>query len=153
MNPRKHKPEPLNFTTKALAHFKHMVSMQGKENKVKLGVKKMGCNGYSYFFEFTSRANITAKPKPECITALTEVMSLFIFPKTAFNSIIKIIAMPIHNPVRGLSIKKGRFFVDECAEWIMRYNIGIENSVLVLEAKPAFAAAAAESSAPAITFF
>ena len=57
MNPKKHKPEPLNFTTKALAHFKHMVSMQGKENKVKLGVKKMGCNGYSYFFEFTSRAN------------------------------------------------------------------------------------------------
>ena len=47
----------INFTTKALAHFKHMVSMQGKENKVKLGVKKMGCNGYSYFFEFTSRAN------------------------------------------------------------------------------------------------
>ena len=44
MNPRKHKPELLNFTTKALAHFKHMVSMQGKENKVKLGVKKMGCN-------------------------------------------------------------------------------------------------------------
>ena len=38
MNPRKHKPELLNFTTKALAHFKHMVSMQGKENKVKLGV-------------------------------------------------------------------------------------------------------------------
>ena len=37
--------------------------------------------------------------------------------------------MPIHNPVRGLSIKKGRFFVDECAEWIMRYNIGIENKV------------------------
>ena len=57
MNPKKHKPEPLNFTTKALAHFKHMVSMQGKENKVKLGVKKMGSNGYSYFFEFTSRAN------------------------------------------------------------------------------------------------
>jgi iron-sulfur cluster assembly protein len=57
MNPRKHKPELLNFTTKALAHFKHMVSMQGKENKVKLGVKKMGCNGYAYFFEFTSRSN------------------------------------------------------------------------------------------------
>jgi iron-sulfur cluster assembly accessory protein len=34
-----------------------MVSMQGKENKVKLGVKKMGCNGYAYFFEFTSRSN------------------------------------------------------------------------------------------------
>ncbi|MAA92648.1 MAG: iron-sulfur cluster assembly protein IscA [Gammaproteobacteria bacterium] len=57
MNPKKHKPELLNFTTKALAHFKHMVSMQGKENKVKLGVKKMGCNGYAYFFEFTSRSN------------------------------------------------------------------------------------------------
>ena len=57
MNPRKHKPELLNFTTKALAHFKHMVSMQGKENKVKLGVKKMGCNGHAYYFEFTSRAN------------------------------------------------------------------------------------------------
>ncbi len=57
MNPKKHKPELLNFTTKALAHFKHMVSLQGKENKVKLGVKKMGCNGYAYFFEFTSRSN------------------------------------------------------------------------------------------------
>ena len=34
-----------------------MVSMQGKENKVKLGVKKMGCNGYAYFFEFTCRSN------------------------------------------------------------------------------------------------
>ncbi len=57
MNPKQHKPTILNFTTKALAHFKHMVSMQGKENKVKLGVKKMGCNGYAYYFEFTSRAN------------------------------------------------------------------------------------------------
>ena len=36
MNPRKHKPEILNFTPKALAHFKHKVSLQGKENKVKL---------------------------------------------------------------------------------------------------------------------
>ena len=42
MNPRKHKPEPLNFTTKALAHFKHMVSMQGKENKVKTWCQKDG---------------------------------------------------------------------------------------------------------------
>ena len=57
MNPKQHKPTILNFTSKALAHFKHMVSMQGKENKVKLGVKKMGCNGYAYYFEFTSRAN------------------------------------------------------------------------------------------------
>ena len=57
MNPRKHKPEILNFTPKALAHFKHKVSQQGKENKVKLGVKKMGCNGYSYYFEFTDKSN------------------------------------------------------------------------------------------------
>ena len=57
MNPRKHKPEILNFTPKALAHFKHKVSLQGKENKVKLGVKKMGCNGYSYYFEFTNKSN------------------------------------------------------------------------------------------------
>ena len=57
MNPKQHNPTILNFTSKALAHFKHMVSMQGKENKVKLGVKKMGCNGYAYYFEFTSRAN------------------------------------------------------------------------------------------------
>ena len=57
MNPRKHKPEILNFTPKALAHFKHKASLQGKENKVKLGVKKMGCNGYSYYFEFTNKSN------------------------------------------------------------------------------------------------
>ncbi len=40
MNPKKHKPDLINFTTKALAHFKHKVSLQGKENKVRLGVKK-----------------------------------------------------------------------------------------------------------------
>ena len=57
MNPKKHKPDLINFTTKALAHFKHKVSLQGKENKVRLGVKKMGCNGYSYYFEFTNRLN------------------------------------------------------------------------------------------------
>lgn len=57
MNPKKHKPNILNFTSKALAHFKHMVSNQGKENKIRLGVKKMGCNGFSYFFEFVNRPN------------------------------------------------------------------------------------------------
>tara|TARA_B100001989_G_scaffold77329_2_gene53225 strand:- start:2207 stop:2605 length:399 start_codon:yes stop_codon:yes gene_type:complete len=57
MNLKTHKPNILNFTPKAIAHFKHKVSQQGKENKVKLGVKKMGCNGYSYFFEFTSKSN------------------------------------------------------------------------------------------------
>ena len=34
-----------------------MVSKQGKENKIRLGVKKMGCNGFSYFFEFVNRPN------------------------------------------------------------------------------------------------
>ncbi len=57
MNLKKHKPNILNFTSKALAHFKHMVSKQGKENKIRLGVKKMGCNGFSYFFEFVNRPN------------------------------------------------------------------------------------------------
>ena len=36
MNLKKHKPNILNFTSKALAHFKHMVSKQGKENKIRL---------------------------------------------------------------------------------------------------------------------
>ena len=61
MNLKKHKPNILNFTSKALAHFKHMVSNQGKENKIRLGVKKMGCNGFSYFFEFVNRANKSAQ--------------------------------------------------------------------------------------------
>jgi len=34
-----------------------MVSKQGKENKIRLGVKKTGCNGFSYFFEFVNRPN------------------------------------------------------------------------------------------------
>lgn len=59
MNPKKHKPEILNFTTKAVAHFKHQVAGQGKENKIRLGVKKTGCNGFSYYFEFVSRGNKT----------------------------------------------------------------------------------------------
>ena len=59
MNPKKHKPEILNFTTKAVAHFKHKVARQGKENKIRLGVKKTGCNGFSYYFEFVSRGNKT----------------------------------------------------------------------------------------------
>ncbi len=61
MNPKKHKPEVLNFTTKAIAHFKHKLSAQGKENKIRLGVKKSGCNGFSYYFEFVSRGNKTDK--------------------------------------------------------------------------------------------
>ena len=59
MNPKKHKPEVLNFTTKAIAHFKHKLSNQGKENKIRLGVKKSGCNGFAYYFEFVSRGNKT----------------------------------------------------------------------------------------------
>lgn len=57
MNPKKHLPEILNFSIKAIAHFKHKVAGQGKENKIRLGVKKTGCNGFSYYFDFISKAN------------------------------------------------------------------------------------------------
>jgi len=43
--------------TKAIAHFKHKVACQGKENKIRLGVKKTGCNGFSYYFNFVSKGN------------------------------------------------------------------------------------------------
>ena len=45
-------PSELNFSGSAINHFSEMISSRGKGVGVKIGVKKAGCSGYEYFFDF-----------------------------------------------------------------------------------------------------
>ena len=45
-------PSELNFSDSAINHFSEMISSRGKGVGVKIGVKKAGCSGYEYFFDF-----------------------------------------------------------------------------------------------------
>ena len=42
----------LNFSKSALNHFNDALMQRGKGNGVKLGIKKAGCSGYEYTFEY-----------------------------------------------------------------------------------------------------
>ena len=46
------KPTELNFSDKAIEHFQNTLSRRGNGIGVKIGVKKAGCSGYEYFFDF-----------------------------------------------------------------------------------------------------
>ena len=42
----------LNFSKSASSHFSKMLSERGKGKGIKLGIKKAGCSGYEYTFDF-----------------------------------------------------------------------------------------------------
>ena len=42
----------LNFSDKAISHFLASIDSRGKGIGVKIGVRKAGCSGYEYFFNF-----------------------------------------------------------------------------------------------------
>jgi iron-sulfur cluster assembly protein len=42
----------LNFSDKAISHFLASINSRGKGIGVKIGVRKAGCSGYEYFFDF-----------------------------------------------------------------------------------------------------
>ena len=45
-------PNGLKFSDSALNHFSLMVRNNSDMNAIRIGVKKAGCSGYEYFFEF-----------------------------------------------------------------------------------------------------
>ena len=48
----KFSPEILKFSASALAHFSTSIQRRGKGLGVRIGVKKAGCSGFEYFFEY-----------------------------------------------------------------------------------------------------
>jgi iron-sulfur cluster assembly protein len=45
-------PSDLNFYDKAINHFLSSLELRGKGAGIQIGVKKAGCSGYEYFFDF-----------------------------------------------------------------------------------------------------
>lgn len=60
----KFSPQELRFSEKAILHFSSSLKNQGKSDGVRIGVRKAGCSGYEYFFEFVE-SNLT--DANECI--------------------------------------------------------------------------------------
>jgi iron-sulfur cluster assembly protein len=52
-------PQELKFSEKAILHFSSSLKNNGKSDGVRIGVRKAGCSGFEYFFEFveTSQAD------------------------------------------------------------------------------------------------
>jgi len=48
-------PSELNFSESAINHFKEMLATRGKGVGIKIGVKKAGCSGYEYTFDFVDQ--------------------------------------------------------------------------------------------------
>ena len=42
----------LNFSNSAIAHFNKVLKDRGRGEGVRLGIKKAGCSGYEYTFDF-----------------------------------------------------------------------------------------------------
>ncbi len=49
---KKFSPEELKFSDSALAHFTSSIQNRGKGLGVRIGVKKAGCSGFEYFFDY-----------------------------------------------------------------------------------------------------
>ena len=48
----KFSPQELRFSEKAILHFTSSLKKNGKSDGVRIGVRKAGCSGFEYFFEF-----------------------------------------------------------------------------------------------------
>ena len=51
-------PQELRFSEKAILHFSSTLKKHGKSDGVRVGVRKAGCSGFEYFFEFVD-SNLT----------------------------------------------------------------------------------------------
>ena len=45
-------PSEINFSEKAIEHFRSRLNSRGKGLGIRIGVRKAGCSGYEYFFDF-----------------------------------------------------------------------------------------------------
>ena len=48
----KFSPQELRFSEKAILHFTSSLKNNGNSDGVRIGVRKAGCSGFEYFFEF-----------------------------------------------------------------------------------------------------
>tara|TARA_B100000686_G_C16697109_1_gene921196 strand:+ start:720 stop:1112 length:393 start_codon:yes stop_codon:yes gene_type:complete len=48
----KFKPEQLQFSDMAISHFSQMLEKELEKKLIRIGVRKAGCSGYEYFFEY-----------------------------------------------------------------------------------------------------
>ena len=48
----KFKPEQLQFSDVAISHFSGLLKKEDGNQSIRIGVKKAGCSGYEYFFEY-----------------------------------------------------------------------------------------------------
>lgn len=51
----KFKPEQLQFSDMAISHFSKMLEKELGKKLIRIGVRKAGCSGYEYFFEYEER--------------------------------------------------------------------------------------------------
>ena len=58
----------LNFSNSAIAHFNKVLKDRGRGEGVRLGIKKAGCSGYEYTFDFVDEVldNYIAFEKNGC---------------------------------------------------------------------------------------
>jgi len=61
-------PTELNFSDKAISHFLSSLESRGKGLGVQIGVRKAGCSGYEYFFDFidTDKKDLKTFEKNGC---------------------------------------------------------------------------------------
>ena len=51
-------PQELRFSKKAILHFSTSLKSNGKSDGVRIGVRKAGCSGFEYFFEFVQNKQL-----------------------------------------------------------------------------------------------
>ena len=52
------KPAELNFSDKAIEHFNKSLDKRGNGLGIQIGIRKAGCSGYEYFFEFVDEVKV-----------------------------------------------------------------------------------------------
>ena len=72
----KFSPQELKFSEKAILHFTSSLKSNAKSDGVRIGVRKAGCSGFEYFFEFVEKK-------------LDDQMTLFLMKATAKSLLIK----------------------------------------------------------------
>jgi len=54
----KFSPQELKFSEKAILHFTSSLKNNAKSEGVRIGVRKAGCSGFEYFFEFVEKKSV-----------------------------------------------------------------------------------------------
>ena len=55
------KSTELNFSDKAIEHFTKSLDKRGNGLGIQIGVRKAGCSGYEYFFDFVDEIKLDLK--------------------------------------------------------------------------------------------